>query len=129
VTPTGAEAEPSAADLVRQAAEVPWWDPDVDAAVDPWSDTLRIGDHVVGKGSRVRLRPAPGGDAQDLFLAGLPGTVAGVFRDVDGGDHLAVTLDDDPANDLHEWQGRYRYFRPDEVEVLDPPGSDREGRP
>jgi hypothetical protein len=102
------------------APGVPWWDPTVDAAVDPWSDTLHLGEHQVGQGTRVRLRPASGGDAQDMFLAGLVGTVAGVFRDVDGGDHLAVTLDDDPANDLHEWQGRYRYFRPEEVEVLDP---------
>jgi len=27
-------------------------------------------------------------------------------------------LEDDPASDLHEWYGRYRYFRPVEVEVL-----------
>jgi len=105
------------------APDVPWWDPTVDAAVDPWSDTLRLGEHQVGQGTRVRLRPGPRGDAQDMFLAGLVGTVAGVFRDVDGGDHLAVTLDDDPANDMHEWQGRYRYFRPEEVEVLDPEAS------
>jgi len=25
---------------------------------------------------------------------------------------------DDPAADLHEWYGRYRYFGPDEVELL-----------
>jgi hypothetical protein len=105
--------------VTEPAPGVPWWDPTVDAAVDPWSDTLRLGEHQVGQGTRVRLRPGPGGDAQDMFLAGLVGTVAGVFHDVDGGDHLAVTLDDDPANDLHEWQGRYRYFRPEEVEVLD----------
>jgi hypothetical protein len=119
--PAAVEPDPTVTgdDLVRSAAEVPWWDPSVDAAVDPWSDTLFIGSHEVGKGSRVRLCPAHGADAQDLFLVGLLGTVAGVFRDVDGGDHLAVTLDDDPASDLHEWQGRYRYFRPDEVEVLD----------
>jgi hypothetical protein len=67
---------------------------------------------------RVRLHPTQRADAQDLFLAGLTGTVAGVFHDVDGGRHLAVTLDDDPAADLHAWQGRYRYFAPDEVEVL-----------
>jgi len=27
-------------------------------------------------------------------------------------------LDDDPAADLFEWQGRYLFFHPDEVEVL-----------
>ena len=43
--------------------------------------------------------------------------MAGVFRDVDGNDHLAVTLDDDPATELLAAQGRYYYFAPDEVEL------------
>ncbi len=41
-----------------------------------------------------------------------------MFTDVDGDEHLAVTLDDDPASEDFDWQGRYRYFYPDEVEVL-----------
>jgi hypothetical protein len=41
-----------------------------------------------------------------------------VFRDVDGGTHVAVTIDDDPAAELHDWYGRYFYFRPEEVEPL-----------
>ena len=43
------------------------------------------------------LRPSRRADAHDIFLAGQPATIAGVFHDVDGGEHLAVTLDDDPA--------------------------------
>ena len=42
--------------------------------------------------------------------------VEGVFLDVDGDHHVAVTLDDDPAADLHQEQGRFMYFHPDEVE-------------
>ena len=53
-----------------------------------------------------------------MFLDGRRGTVAGVFADVDGGVHLAVTLDDDPAASELMWQGRYLYFRPDEVEPM-----------
>jgi hypothetical protein len=64
----------------------------------------------------VILRPGRRADAHDLFLAGQPATVAGVFRDVDGAEHVAVTLDDDPANDLFAAEGRYYYFAPDEVE-------------
>jgi len=45
--------------------------------------------------------------------------VAGVFRDVDGNDHVAVVLDGDPAAAELEWQGRYLYFAPDELEPLD----------
>jgi hypothetical protein len=54
-----------------------------------------------------------------MFLEGLCGTVAGVFKDVDGGVHLAVTLDDDPAAGELVWQGRYLYFHPHEVEPVD----------
>jgi hypothetical protein len=30
-----------------------------------------------------------------------------------------VTLEDDPAAELNQWYGRYRYFAPDETEPLD----------
>jgi hypothetical protein len=95
----------------------PCWEPAVDAQFDPWTDTVIIGAVAVGKGSRVTLRPSRRADAQDLFVAGRPATVAGVFHDVDGDVHVAVILDDDPAADLHQWHGRYLYFHPDEVEV------------
>ena len=42
-----------------------------------------------------------------------------MFKDVDGGVHLAVTLDDDPAAGELVWQGRYLYFHPHEVEPFD----------
>ena len=66
--------------------------------------------------------PSGRADAQDMFLDGQRATVAGVFADVDGGLHLAVTLDDDPAAGELVWQGRYLYFHPDEVEPLDERG-------
>ena len=98
---------------------LPWWDPGVDAAVDPWTDTTLIGGVEVGKGTHVRLRPSRRADAHDLFLADRVATVAGIFRDVDGSEHVAVTIDDDPATEVLRWQRRYLYFHPDEVEVLD----------
>jgi hypothetical protein len=101
-----------------ESAALPWWDPGVDSGVDPWTDTTWVGGVQVGKGTPVRLRPSRRADAHDLFLAGRTATVAGVFKDVDGAEHLAVTLDDDPASELLEWQRRFLYFHPDEVEVL-----------
>jgi hypothetical protein len=98
---------------------LPWWDPGVDASVDPWTDTTLIGGVEVGKGTHVRLRPSRRADAHDLFLADRVATVAGIFRDVDGSEHVAVTIDDDPATEMLEWQRRYLYFYPDEVELLD----------
>jgi len=103
-------------------APLPWWEPAVDAAVNPWEDSILIGGTQVAKGTKVRLRPGVAAgrrtDAQDLFLIGREATVAGVFFDVDGDQHVAVTLDDDPAADLHQAHGRFLYFHPDEVEPL-----------
>ena len=50
--------------------------------------------------------------------AALVATVAGVFSDVDGYQHVAVTVDDDPATEELTWQGRYLFFHVDEVEPL-----------
>ena len=101
------------------APELPWWEPVVDAAFDPWTDTVWLGDREVGKGARVRLRPSRRADAQDLFLAGLPATVEGVFHDVDGEVHLAVVVTGDAGEDLSVSHGRFLYFHFDEVELLD----------
>lgn len=68
----------------------------------------------------MRLRPgARRTDAQDMFLDGLSATVRSVLRDVDGRVCLAVTVDDDPAADLHVAKGRFLYFYVDEVERVD----------
>ncbi|GLZ44150.1 hypothetical protein Acsp06_03350 [Actinomycetospora sp. NBRC 106375] len=95
----------------------PWWDPGADASVDPSSDTALVGGVEIARGSTVVLRPGPGGDAQDSFLAGAAATVEAVLHDVDGGVHVAVSLVDDPGADLQATHGRHRYFRPDELEV------------
>ncbi|MFJ9561314.1 hypothetical protein ACIRQQ_14910 [Streptomyces fuscichromogenes] len=96
-----------------------WWQEGGDDGIAPATDTVLVGGVRVGGGSPVRLCPrGRGADAQDMFLAGRTATVAAVFHDVDGSTHLAVTVDDDPAAELHGWYGRFHYFRPDEVEPL-----------
>jgi hypothetical protein len=111
--------EPAAKEPAAQDAAVPWWDPEMDASVDPAHDTILLGAVEVGKGAKVRLNPTRRADAQDIFLAGRSAVVAGIFHDVDGDVHLSVVLDDDPASEFHEWYGRYLYFHPEEVEVLE----------
>ncbi len=122
----GARRDPADAppEAQRPGEDVPWWDPEADAAVDPGTDVVRVAGVPVARGSRVLLRPSRRADAQDLFLAGRAALVAGVHADVDGGTHVAVTLEDDPAADLHEWYGRYYYFGPEELEPLTPEASD-----
>ena len=44
--------------------------------------------------------------------------MSAVHVDLDGETHVAVTLVDDPAAELHDWYGRYLYFAPDELEPL-----------
>lgn len=107
-----------------QPIDVPWWDPGADASVDPETDHVTVNGIALQRGSRVLMRPGSRrADAQDLFLTGRPATVEAVLKDVDGGVHLAVTPQDDPAAELHRWHGRYLYFAPDEVEPLGTPAS------
>ncbi|MEU0249056.1 hypothetical protein ABZ192_32975 [Streptomyces sp. NPDC006235] len=115
---------PPAATPPTPANRPTWWQEAADDGLSPASDVVFVDGVPLGRGSRVRLRPrGRGADAQDMFLAGRTAEVAAVFHDVDGSVHLAVTLDDDPAAELHTWYGRFHYFRPDELEPLGPAGS------
>jgi hypothetical protein len=110
--------EPEGCEVTPETDAAPWWDPASDQSVDPWTDSVLVQGVELAQGSAVRLHPSGQADAQDMFLHDRYGTVAGVFADVDGGVHLAVTLDDDPAAHELQAQGRFLYFRPEEVEPL-----------
>jgi hypothetical protein len=84
----------------------------------PEEATLEVAGALLARGSRVRLKPSRRSDSMDLFLAGRVAQVAAIYRDVEGESYLAVTLEDDPAAELHAWFGRYFYFYPDEVVPL-----------
>ncbi len=99
---------------------VQWWDPSADNAVRPDIDAVLVNGVRVARGSRVLLHPGRRADAQDLFFAGKTARVTSVHEDVDGNQHVAVVVEDDPAADMHDWYGRYLYFAPDEVEPLEP---------
>jgi hypothetical protein len=95
-----------------------WWAAEAAAPVSPETDAVVVNGVRVARGSRVRLRPSRRADAQDMFLAGQEAVVSSVHADLDGETHVAVTLVDDPAAELHDWYGRYLYFAPDELEPL-----------
>ncbi|MFG2982028.1 hypothetical protein ACGFYQ_12350 [Streptomyces sp. NPDC048258] len=100
--------------------DTPWWDPARDDTADPARDRIAIDGTSVGVGSRVLLRPGlRRTDAQDLFLQGMAARVEAVLHDVDGGVHLAVTVEDDPGADIRREQGRFLYFQPDELTPLE----------
>jgi hypothetical protein len=118
------QAAPPVIPADGRAERPAWWQEGADAGLSPTTDTVLVDGVTVGAGSRVRLCPrGRGADAQDMFLVGRTAQVAAVFHDVDGSTHLAVTVDDDPASELHTWYGRFHYFRPDELEPLGPAGA------
>jgi hypothetical protein len=114
VRSVGRSPRPASAEIV---GAVPWWDPDADASVSPDTDTVTIGGRPVARGSRVRLRPgARRADAQDMFLIGRIAEVQAVLHDVDDQPYLAVSLADEPDEDVRIAHGRFLYFMTDEVE-------------
>ncbi len=117
--PAGGHADLRDAELPSfDTGDVPWWDPEADASVQPEQDAVVINGTSVAKGSLVRVHPSRRADAQDLFFDGQVGRVTAVLSDVDGEVHVALVLVDDPAADMHDWYGRYLYFAPDELEPL-----------
>ncbi|MEW1632839.1 hypothetical protein AB0469_02070 [Streptomyces sp. NPDC093801] len=118
--PTGAaEPEEPAPDTLF-TPQTPWWDPAGADAAGP--GRALVDGTPVGPGSRVLLRPGlRRTDAQDLFLQGRAARVEAVLHDVDGGVHLAVTVEGDPGADIRREQGRFLYFQPDEVTVGEEP--------
>ena len=111
-----AEPEPRAV-----TPEIPGWEEFLNppGETPPEEATMTIADVLVGKGSRVRLRPSRRADSMDFFLAGRDARVTGIYRDVEDACYVAVSLEeDDPTGDLHEATGRFFYFYPDEIEPL-----------
>jgi hypothetical protein len=103
-------------------SDVPWWDPGADASVSPDTDAITVAGHQIARGSMVRLRPGVRRtDAQDMFLTGRRARVEAVLLDVEETPYLAVSLADDPDEDLRVAHGRFLYFAPDEVEPVEAP--------
>jgi len=101
---------------------VPWWDPAADASVSPDTDAITVAGRRIARGSLVTLRPGVRrSDAQDMFLDGRVARVEAVLLDVDDTAYLAVSLTDDPDQDLRVAHGRFLYFSPDEVEPCETP--------
>jgi len=84
----------------------------------PSMDCVFVGETKVAKGSMVRLHPKRRADVWDAFLEGKLATVRAIHQDVENQMYVAVTVDDDPASELHDWYGRALFFYPDEVEPV-----------
>ena len=83
-------------------------------------EDLRIDGIAVRPGSRVRLRPRPGGDVMDIALAGKTAVIEAIEQDYEGKIHLCVVVDEDPGRDIGFMRqpGHRFFFVPEEVEPL-----------
>jgi hydrogenase maturation protease len=85
-------------------------------------DHLEISGVEVRTGSRVRLRPRPGGDVMDIALTGQIATIECIEQDYEGKQHVCVVIDNDPGRDmgLLRQPGHRFFFDAEEVEPVAP---------
>jgi len=71
-------------------------------------------------GSRVRIRPKPGGDVMDIVLSGRIAIVEAVERDFENRVHVAVTIEDDPGREfgMDRFPGHRFFFSSEELELI-----------
>jgi hydrogenase maturation protease len=83
----------------------------------PAPQELMVAGQRLRAGSRVRLTPRPGGDVLDTVLAGRAAVIEGFDEDDEGHPRIAVTLEDDPGQDLGQARNPAHrfFFAPDEV--------------
>jgi hydrogenase maturation protease len=86
----------------------------------PGPDMVEVDGVAVRRGSRVRLRPRPGGDVFDVALKDRLAVVEAIEQDMEEQIQLAVVVEDDPGRDLgHQRQPGHRFFfAPAEVEPV-----------
>jgi hypothetical protein len=92
---------------------------------EPWEEPPRIGRiRVAGVefrlGDRVRIWPMGDADIFDMALKGKAATIAAIEQDYEDRLHVAVTVDDDPGQDLgvEGKPGHRFFFRPEELEPI-----------
>jgi hypothetical protein len=100
---------------------------------EPWEDRPKLERICIAGveyrlGDRVRIWPLGDADILDLALEGKAATIAAIEQDYEDRIHLAVTVDEDPGQDLGAagQPGHRFFFRPDELEPLE---NDERGSP
>jgi hypothetical protein len=83
----------------------------------PGERRVTAGDVTFERGAKLLLRPGTDRDVYDRMLDGRTATLERIYIDYDDRVHLAVTVDDDPGQDLMRETGRYLFFFPHEVQL------------
>lgn len=88
------------------------------ATGDTPGEAIKMVDGILySKGDKVRLKLGQRrSDSSDILLNGRIATIEIIYTDYDDKVHIAVTVDDDPGQDMQRDLGLYLYFSPEEVE-------------
>ncbi|MGH7527896.1 MAG: hypothetical protein ACREMX_14465 [Gemmatimonadales bacterium] len=86
----------------------------------PGEEVLSFDGTSFRRGGKVVLRLDGRTDPHERLLDGRTATVERLYLDYDDKPYLGVTVDGDPAQELMRESGRFLYFFPHEVEVVDP---------
>lgn len=83
-------------------------------------EVVKMIDSVLySKGDKIKLNLGKRrSDSSDIFLNGRIATIEVIHTDYEDKIHFAVTIDDDPGQDLQRELGMYLYFSPEEVELI-----------
>jgi len=84
----------------------------------PGERTLEVDGVRFHKGGKVVLRPGTDRDVYDRMLDGRTATIERLYVDYEDGAHIAVTIDDDPGQELFRETGRYLFFKAGELETV-----------
>lgn len=81
---------------------------------------LNLGARGLQVGTRVRLRPKPGGDIMDVVLKDEIAIIEAIERDFEDRVHIAVVLEADPGREfgMDRMPGHRFFFAPEEVEPI-----------
>jgi hypothetical protein len=92
----------------------------------PWDESrrlerIRVAGVEYRLGDRVRIWPLGDADIFDMALKGKTATISAIEQDYEDRIHLAVTVDDDPGQDLglEGKPGHRFFFRPEELEPIE----------
>jgi hypothetical protein len=93
------------------------WDPTIEQ---PKRTNIRVAGFLYNVGDRVRLWPLGDADILDIAMKGKNATIVAIEQDYEDRVYLAVTVDDDPGQDMGMAgkPGHRFFFRPEEVESL-----------
>jgi hypothetical protein len=84
----------------------------------PGEDSATVDGITFVKGSKLLLKPGTDRSVHDRMLDGRRATLERIYVDYDERVHLAVTVDDDPGQQLMRETGRYLFFFANEVKPL-----------